>query len=581
MTGNSPGEPERRSGSAASFPPDDLAWPLRAMRVGRVVFYTCNVETGIAIRSENSMEIMGLPISGPTEEWSACIIPDDLPYYENALKSVTPQAPTFEVEYRIRHPVRGIVFWVLDRGEGCFNGAGEPLQIRGAIVDISGRVRAENQLREELRLRSVAFEAARMGAWRIDVTNGRLECSDELLALLKIEREQFDGTPQAIGRLVHPADADLWRKALEHALTEGGRVEIEFRIMLPPDGIRWFLSRGDTVREPGGRTIEAYGVMFDITERKIAEDTAVRLAAIIASSEDAIIGSNLIGMVTSWNRGAERLLGYRAEEITGQPISRIIPPDLTAEEMATFEQVERGETVEPFDSVRVRKDGTALNVSLSVSSVRNAAGHISGFSTIARDLTERKNWDKRQAVLLRELSHRVKNTMAVVQSMMRQTLRTSADANAFAEAFEGRIRSLAAAHTLLTDNEWRGALLADIIRIHLGGLVDDLAKRFTLRGPRVLLPAEAATQLGLVLHELGTNATKHGALSTPGGTVALGWTTSQTKLRLAWRERGGPRIEAPPSHKGFGTMLIDSSVLTVSRRFDPAGLTCRFDVAVH
>ena len=228
----------------------------------------------------------------------------------------------------------------------------------------------------------------------------------------------------------------------------------------------------------------------------------------------------------------------------------------------------------------MRKDGIGLDVSLTVSPIRNAAGLVSGSSTIARDITERRNWDQRQAMLLRELSHRVKNTMAVVQSMTRQTLRTSSDPKSFAEDFEGRIRSLSAAHTLLSDNEWRGAMLADVIRIQLGGIVDDMAKRFTLRGPGVLLPAEAATQLGLVLHELGTNAAKHGALSAPSGTIAVGWTASVGKLRLAWRERGGPRIDAPPSHKGFGTVLIDSSVVTASRRFDPAGLTCRLDVAL-
>ena len=259
----------------------------------------------------------------------------------------------FEVEYRIRHPVTGIVFWVLDRGEGEFDETGERLHVRGAIVDISGRIRAEHKLREEVRLRSVAFEAAHMGAWRIDVTSGMLTCSDELLALLKIGREQFDNTPQAIERIVHPADAELWRKAYENALTEGGKLEIEFRAILPPGVIRWFLSRGQTLREPGGRAIESYGVMFDITQRKFAEEDAARLAAIVTSSEDAIISNNLNGMVTSWNRGAERLLGYNAEEMIGQPVSRIIPPDLAVEAFTTLGRVGRGEAIDPYESGQI------------------------------------------------------------------------------------------------------------------------------------------------------------------------------------------------------------------------------------
>ena len=559
---------------------DDSGWPQRAMHIGKIVVYSCDVATGNALRSENSMEIMGLPSSGPAQDWSDCIFPEDLPFFENALRSITPQAPKFEVEYRIRHPVSGIVFWVLDRSEGEFDETGERLQVRGAIVDISGRIRSEIKLREEVRVRSVAFAAARMGAWHIDAASGKLTCSDELLALLKIDRKQFDNTPQSIERIVHPADAEIWRQVFESALTEGGKLEIEFRVILPPGVIRWFVSRGETVREPGGRAVESYGVMYDITERKLAEEAAARLAAIVTSSEDAIISNDLNGIVTSWNRGAERLLGYNAEEMIGQTVSRIIPPNLAAEALTTLRRVGGGEAIAPYESIRLRNDGSGLDVSLIVSPIRNSAGQVSGSSTIARDISERRNWDKRQAVLLRELSHRVKNTMAVVLSMTRQTLRTSSDPKSFAEDFEGRIRSLSAAHTLLSDNEWRGAMLADVIRIQLGGIVDDMAKRFTLRGPGVLLPAEAATQLGLVLHELGTNAAKHGALSAPGGTIAVGWTASVGKLRLAWRERGGPRIDAPPSHKGFGTVLIDSSVVTASRRFDPAGLTCRLDVAL-
>jgi two-component sensor histidine kinase len=164
--------------------------------------------------------------------------------------------------------------------------------------------------------------------------------------------------------------------------------------------------------------------------------------------------------------------------------------------------------------------------------------------------------------------------------MTRQTLRTSSDPKSFAAAFEGRIRSLASSHNLLTEANWSGAKLADVIRNQLGPMVHEVAKRLELRGPDVVLPAETATQLGLVLHELGTNAAKYGALSTPAGKIAIVWTASRGKLCLVWRERGGPRIDTPPTHKGFGTALIGSSASQVRRRFDPAGLTCRLELAL-
>ncbi len=651
---------------------------------------------------------MGLPSEGPTEAWSGLILSEDRPYFENALRSITPQEPLFEIEYRIRHAVTGVRFYVLDRGEGEFDKSGKRLRVRGAIIDISARISAETEIRKAARLSSVAFEASRMGVWHLDATSNRLTCSDELLVLLGIDRSQFDGTTQAIEKIIHPDDVEQWRNALEKALMDGGKMELEFRLLQPRGNLRWFLSRGEILRGSDGKAIESHGVMIDITERKAAEEGAARLAAIVAFSEDAIISKTLNGIVTSWNRGAERLFGYTGEEIIGQPISGIIPPDRASEELQILSTVRNGEFIAPYELIRLHKDGSQLDVSLTVSPIRNAAGEVVGAATIARDITERlrhieslrqnearirlalrsaragawdydlvrkelhwspemfvlygldaangvpdrqhlsaqieashrhrvqaefakalaqggaftlefpiirpdgseiwtavvgdvlkdaagrpvsargidqditerKNWETRQAMLLRELSHRVKNTLTVIQSMTRQTLRAHKDPKAFVEAFEGRIRSLASSHNLLTDANFGGAKLADVIYNQLGGMVDDVAKRLMLRGPDVLLPAETATQLGLVLHELGTNAAKYGALSTPAGKIAIVWTAAPGKLRLNWRERGGPRLDARPVHEGFGTALLISSAGKVKRRFDPAGLTCRLDLAL-
>lgn len=696
----------------ASLPEPHPGWPQGAMSIAKIVVYTCDVKTGRALRSANSMEVLGIASSGTMQHWSEYISPEDRSFFEDAIKSITPLAPGFEVEYRIRNAVTGGPSWLLDRGQGEFDRSGDLLHVRGAIIDISGRISAENEIREAARLRSVAFEAAQMGAWHLDLRSGKLSCSDELLTLLGIDHTQFDGTFACIERAIHPDDAGLWRKARENALAPTGRMDVEFRVLPPHGNVRWFRSRGEISRRPDGTAIELYGVMIDFTERKTAEEAAARLAAIVAYSEDAIISKNLDGVVTSWNRGAERLLGYSAEEMIGQPVSRIIPPDGAGEELRILSTIKSGEFIAPYESIRLRKDGSRLDVSLTVSPIRNAAGdvvgQVVGGSTIVRDITERrrhsetlrlnearlrlaltsahagawdydvlrkdvhwspemfalfgldetsgvplrhqlteqiepshrrrvrtelvkafkqggsfklefpiirrdgseiwtavvgdvikdaagrtvyargiaqditerKTWDKRQAMLLRELSHRVKNTLAVIQSMTRQTLRASSDPQTFVEAFEGRIHSLATSHNLLTEADWSGANLADVIRDQLSGMADDVAKRFKLRGPVVLLPAETATQLGLVLHELGTNAAKYGALSTAAGKIAIMWTASPGKLRLTWKERDGPRIATPPTHRGFGTALIVASTSEVIRRFDPEGLTCRLELAL-
>ncbi|HLA01647.1 MAG TPA: PAS domain-containing protein [Aestuariivirga sp.] len=697
-----------RNGASNLSPPDEPdanARELldRALITGKMMLYSCEVATGFTVRSNNSVRLLGVASEGPTEDWSRIILNEDLPYFENAVKSITAQDPVFEVEYRVRHPVTGIALWILDRGEGEFDADGQRIRVRGAIVEISGRVRAETQMRETTRLHSVAFEAARMGAWHLDVRSNRLTSSDELLALLGLSREQFDETPEAFDSVVHPDDLGAWTKSRDISIGPDKNVEIEFRVILPKSGIRWFLSRAEIIRRSDGIVLECYGVMIDISERKIAEEAAARLAAIVTSSDDAIISSNLSNIITSWNHGAERLLGYRAEEITGQPVYRIIPEELWDGEQKNLDLVSNGEPIAAYESRRRHQNGRILDMSLSISPIRNNAGKVVGASTIALDITarlrdaeihresdarlrqalaaakagafdydlvnqeirwspemfalygldpekavpsfdaimaqtvpeheqrvrsefalalsqggqfalefpiirpdgaeiwtamtgyikkdalgratnargidqdisERKDWERRQALLLRELSHRVKNSMAVIQSVTRQTLRTTNDPKSFAEAFEGRIRSLAASHTLLTDVDWRGVRLTDLIKLQTSGMADDFERRFSLRGPEVLLPAETATQLGLVLHELGTNAAKYGALSLPGGKVSITWKKGHGKLRLTWRERGGPSILEYPTRQGFGTALINSSVVDVKRRFDPAGLTCR------
>jgi two-component system CheB/CheR fusion protein len=177
------------------------------------------------------------------------------------------------------------------------------------------------------------------------------------------------------------------------------------------------------------------------------------------------------------------------------------------------------------------------------------------------------------------LAHRVKNTLAVIQAMARHTLRTSPDPAAFTAAFEGRLRALSISHNLLTSSQWGGVEINELIREQLaphgigGG-------RFRLEGPSIMIPPGMVTSLGLVLHELGTNAAKYGALSAPAGKVDLIWnilpTSPYKTLAIAWTERGGPPVQ-PPSHQGFGSVLIDSSG-KVERFFEPEGVRCAIEM---
>jgi two-component system CheB/CheR fusion protein len=200
-----------------------------------------------------------------------------------------------------------------------------------------------------------------------------------------------------------------------------------------------------------------------------------------------------------------------------------------------------------------------------------------------RDVTERKLWEQRQRLLLGELSHRVKNTLAVVQAIAHRTLRDSASTEDFVERFDGRLLALAGAHNLLIKSDWQGADLSELARTQLEPYTSANPDRLRLQGEPVLLTADIATPFGLVLHELATNAAKHGALSREQGTVNVSWRISdrnnQSVLTVVWREKGGPPV-TQPTPSGLGSKLIDHAIpgAKISREFQTDGLVCAMEL---
>ena len=195
--------------------------------------------------------------------------------------------------------------------------------------------------------------------------------------------------------------------------------------------------------------------------RSRAEETARLLAAIVETSEDAIVSKTLDGTITSWNTGAARIFGYDTDEVVGKSIMLLIPPDRQSEEKEIIDRVRSGARVERYDTVRRRKDGSPVNVSLAVSPVMDSRGKIVGASKIARDISERKRAETQQNLLLHEVTHRVKNTLATVQAIAGQTLR-STSRDEF-RSFVSRLHALAAAYDLLTSENWDRAAAGDVV----------------------------------------------------------------------------------------------------------------------
>jgi len=319
----------------------------------------------------------------------------------------------------------------------------------------------------------------------------------------------------------------------------------------------------------------------DITERKRVEaelrSSAQQLrylGAIVESSGDAIVSKNLDGIITSWNRGAERIFGHTAEEAIGRPITIVIPADRQSEEREILTRIGRGERIEHFETVRQRKDGGLIIVSLTVSPVKDADGKIVGASKIARDITEQKRAQDQIATLAGEAEHRSMNLLANVQAAV--NLSRSDTAEGLKKAIEGRLRALANVHSLFVETRWIGAELSTIATQELAPYSAD--SRVRIDGPSVLLEPNAAQAIAVALHELATNAGKYGSLSGSKGRVDLKWLHQPGgRLFVRWTEIGGPPVQ-PPTHRGFGSRVMERMIGQLKGKTDfnwrPEGLVC-------
>jgi PAS domain S-box-containing protein len=438
-------------------------------------------------------------------------------------------------------------------------------------------------------------------------------------------------------------------------------------------------------------------------EERAAELAQARLAAIVASSSDAIVSKTLHGIVTSWNRAAEEIFGYTADEMVGTSIRTLIPEDRQREEDWFLTKLRSGEQIKDFETIRQRKDGRLINVAVTVSPVHDADGRIVGASKIARDITgrvtveqrledselrfraladnmaqlawiadpdgsifwynkrwyeftgttldEMKGWgwkavhhpdhvdrvvesiqyswdtgvewedtfplrgkdgeyrwflsravpirdgsgrvlrwigtntditEERQyteriSILLDEVNHRAKNLLSVIQVIAKRT--AAGEPEEFIGRFQDRLAALAASQDLLVKGRWTGVQIDRLVQSQLAHLPEELIARVVAEGEAFELSAAASQTLGMVIHELATNAAKYGALANEAGAVEIKWEVENGMMRLEWCERGGPPV-APPECRGFGTTVICNMPETmlegeVSLDFEPEGLVWR------
>ena len=342
------------------------------------------------------------------------------------------------------------------------------------------------------------------------------------------------------------------------ALKENRPVRNQQAVAQRPDGSLFpFMPYPTPLRDEDGNLIGAVNMLLDLTDRQRAEEVRQHLSAIVESSFDAIVSKDLNTIIKSWNRAAERLFGYTADEAIGKSVTILIPDDHQDEEPRILERIRRGERVETLETVRRRKNGSLVPVSLTISPVRNATGQIVGASKIARDITSARESEQRIRMLMREVNHRVKNQYSVILSMIRETNKRSESPSQFESQVRERIMALSRSHDLLVSDDWKGATVSDLLAAQTKPF--PRGETIDMSGPPVVLSPNAVQYLGIAFHELATNSAKYGVLSADKGKISVKWgiagVGASRLFHLSWAETDGPQVQAI-GHGGFGTVVL-------------------------
>ena len=457
--------------------------------------------------------------------------------------------------------------------------------VAGRLIRAVERARADAALREsETRFRTLA-DAQPALVWILD--------PDLKLVYANARWQAFSGLPpeQSLGYswrdAVHPDDLAGIAELVEGMRGKEVPVGFEIRYRTSAGEDRWHMIKAEPVRDARGALTAWFGASVDIHDQKVAEaalrESEERLSLAQRAARIGVFDWDVPSSRVTWTAEQERLFGVEPGTFEGTFdgwASRVLPEGLQATIATIDEAIARKDREVHFAYEARRPDGTIRCIEGEAMIFYAPDGAPLRIVGVNIDITERKEAQERQQLLIRELHHRVKNTLATVQAVVSSTARTATSIDEFYQGFIGRIISLARTHDLVTEDRWQKVSLAELLHNELDPYRTGNDARVVFEGPAVELNADAAVPIGMAIHELSTNAAKHGALSVSAGRVEIRWSVREAedgaKLAFSWSEHCGPPVVAP-TRQGFGSRLLRRVLATqlqaeVAIAFDPDGL---------
>jgi PAS domain S-box-containing protein len=453
------------------------------------------------------------------------------------------------------------------------------------FYDFSERQKYEAALREsEATFRSM-FEVSSVGKIEVEPGSGRfLRINAAMCKFVDYSEAELLG--RSVYDITYPEDLTLDRELCRRLDAGESEFDVEKRYVRKDGSAVWARTTVNVIRDDFGKPLRHMAVIQDLNARKQAEHALQaskdRLQLALDAAQLGWWEYDPVRRVLLWDGRAQEICGYAENELTNEEFLKLIHPDDAPRFSAVREAALDPIDPKPYgnDYRIVRRDGKVRWVESRGRAYFDGAGserRLVSFVGTVQDITERKEREEREHLLMREINHRAKNMLSVVHAIARQT--ATKNSEDFIRRFSERIQALSANHDLLVRNEWNGIEIQDLVRAQLAPFADLIGSRIAVLGPKLRLKAASAQAVGLVLHELATNAGKYGALSTDSGRVDVCWGIDVGTLIMSWTERDGPRVSAP-KQRGFGTMVMEAMAEhsvdgTVDLDYAPSGLTWR------